>query len=78
MSGKGKVYSYVIIHRVISNSEYFKKMVPYAVVSVELEEGIRVYGLYVGEVSSLSVGKEVKFKPYSIPWGVIPAFESLA
>ena len=41
-SGKGKVYSYVVVHR--PSHPYYADKVPYPVVLVELEEGFRVVG----------------------------------
>ena len=41
-SGRGKVYSWVVVHR--PSHPYFADKVPYAVVLVEMEEGFRVVG----------------------------------
>jgi uncharacterized OB-fold protein len=61
---RGKVYTYTIINRVIGNSKDFEREVPYAVGSVELEEGVRVYGrLLAGSPSVISVGAQVVFEP---------------
>ena len=41
-TGKGKVYSWVVLHR--PSHPYFADKVPYPVVLVEMEEGFRVVG----------------------------------
>jgi uncharacterized OB-fold protein len=41
-SGRGKVYSWVIMHR--ASHPWFADRIPYAVVLVEMEEGFRVVG----------------------------------
>lgn len=42
VSGRGKVYSYVIIRQVVQNSPAFDEDLPYALATVELEEGARI------------------------------------
>jgi hypothetical protein len=46
MSGRGKVYSYTVYHRVYHPA--FKEKVPYVVAVVELEEGPRIISNIVG------------------------------
>lgn len=41
-SGKGKVYSWTVVHR--ASHPYYADKVPYPVVLVEMEEGFRVIG----------------------------------
>jgi uncharacterized protein len=45
-SGRGKVYSFSVVHR--APGPAFKADVPYAVLLVELEEGPRMISTYVG------------------------------
>ena len=45
-SGHGRIYSFVIYHRVYDPS--FAQDVPYAVAIIELDEGPRMYGNVVG------------------------------
>jgi len=42
VSGKGEVYTYIVAHRPFHPA--FADDVPYAVVTVELEEGVRIVG----------------------------------
>ena len=46
LSGKGKVYSFVIFHRVYN--EAFSKEVPYAVAIIHLDEGPRILSNVTG------------------------------
>jgi uncharacterized OB-fold protein len=46
VSGRGKVYSYVVFHRAYHPS--FKDDIPYAVACIELEEGARLLGNVTG------------------------------
>ncbi|PSN90125.1 hypothetical protein B9Q04_01660 [Candidatus Marsarchaeota G2 archaeon BE_D] len=63
-SKEGKVYTYTIINRVIGNSKEFEKELPYAVGSVELEGGIRVYArLLAANPSSIRIGCRVVLEP---------------
>lgn len=41
-SGRGKVYSWVVVHR--ASHPWFADRIPYAAVLVEMEEGFRVVG----------------------------------
>lgn len=45
-SGRGRIYSYVVYHRVYDPA--FAQDVPYAVAVIELEEGPRLYSNVVG------------------------------
>ena len=57
-SGKGKVYSWTVIHR--PSYPYFMDKVPYAVVLVEMEEGFRVIGKYGSQLDQLRDGLPVE------------------
>jgi uncharacterized OB-fold protein len=43
-SGKGTIYSFVVIRQVVENSPSWSKEIPFTVAEVDLEEGVRVYG----------------------------------
>lgn len=58
MEGKGKVYSYTIVH---SAQEGFKNIVPYVIAIVRLDEGPKVMGQVRGlEPGEISIGMPVK------------------
>ncbi|MFA8439174.1 Zn-ribbon domain-containing OB-fold protein [Pueribacillus sp. YX66] len=60
VSGKGKIYSYVIYHRSVHPG--FE--VPYEVILVELEEGIRIVSNMVDcGPEDISIGMPVEFVP---------------
>jgi uncharacterized OB-fold protein len=42
--GKGKVFSFVIIRQVVENLPSWSKEIPFVVVELDLDEGVRVYG----------------------------------
>lgn len=60
VSGKGRVYSYVIYHRSVHPG--FE--VPYEVILVELEEGVRIVSNMVDcDPEDVSIGMPVEFVP---------------
>ncbi|MFC5589742.1 Zn-ribbon domain-containing OB-fold protein [Sporosarcina soli] len=63
IEGKGKVYTFNVVHRAFF--PYYKEKVPYAIVIVELEDGIRMLGNTMGiNPNSISIGMpmEVAFE----------------
>ena len=61
VSGKGSIWSWCVFHR--SYFKGFETEMPYNVVLVELDEGIRIYSNLVGvKNSELYIGMRVK--PY--------------
>ena len=75
-SGKGKIYSYTAINRVINNSKVFEKNIPYTIAIIELSEGIRVYGLIKDcSPSKIRIGQEATFSPMIVQNLGLPAFE---
>ncbi len=57
--GKGKIYSYTVVHR--PPSAQFEEDAPYVVALIELEEGVRMMSNIVGiEPSAVCVGMEVE------------------
>jgi uncharacterized OB-fold protein len=58
-SGRGTVHSYTICHHAFHPG--FKRELPYAVLTVELEEGVRMVGPAVGiDAAALEVGLPVE------------------
>ena len=56
-SGNGKILSYTIIR---VPPEGFQSYTPYAVAIIELDEGTRLSGQVIGDVSKLGVGRRVR------------------
>ena len=58
LSGRGKVYSFTIVHEPMPD---FSLMKPYIMAMVEMEEGVRLTGQIVDcEPARLSIGMEVE------------------
>lgn len=58
-SGKGKLYSYSVLHR--AASPLFKDKVPYVLAIIELDEGIKIMSHLVGcDPEQVRVGMEVE------------------
>ena len=58
-SGRGKVYSYTVVHR--APSAQFQEDAPYVVALVELDEGVRMMSNIVGiEPSAARIGMDVE------------------
>ena len=59
VSGKGKIYSFTIVHAPAGPS--FKDETPYIVASIELEEGARIISnILTDDVENISIGDKVK------------------
>jgi uncharacterized OB-fold protein len=59
LSGRGELFSYIIIHR--GYHPYWAQRVPYNVAFIELEEGLRMFSNIVGTPNdALKVGQKVK------------------
>jgi uncharacterized OB-fold protein len=58
MSGRGTVYSWVIVHQ--SQHPAFNPDAPYNVVIVELAEGPRMHGTFVGSNDAIRIGLPVE------------------
>lgn len=62
-SGKGTVYSFVIIRQVVANSPAFQEDIPFVIAEVDLDEGPRVYGnLLDVKPEETQVGMRVRVK----------------
>ena len=78
LSGRGKVFSYVVFHQLYNRA--FEKDVPYNVALVQLDEGPRMYGNVVGVPNDdVKVGDMVEavFDPVT-PEVTIPRFKLAA
>ncbi|AKA48243.1 hypothetical protein IX51_03010 [uncultured archaeon] len=78
-SGEGTIYSLTSINRVIMNSKEFNDEVPYTIASIELKEGVRLYGRINNEGNKeASIGDKVKSVPVQVNQDVgLPTFELL-
>jgi uncharacterized OB-fold protein len=76
-SGKGRIYSYTIIHRVLANSPAFSKNAPYIIASIEMEEGFRLYGrIKHATPEEVKIGQSVVFESLTLDNSlVVPAFK---
>lgn len=76
-SGEGIIYSFTDINRVIMNSKEFNEEVPYTIASIELKEGVRLYGRIIGEEGRKpGIGDRVSSAPISVNDEVgLPAFK---
>lgn len=60
-SGKGSIYSFVVIRQVIDNSPAFQSDIPFVLAEVELEEGPRMYAPMVGcKPEDVRIGMKVE------------------
>lgn len=78
VSGRGRVFSVAIMHQ--ANHPWFAARAPYAVVVVELEEGVRMLSSLVGrEPGAIEIGMpvEVTFEDVS-PEISLPVFRPVA
>jgi uncharacterized OB-fold protein len=71
-SGLGYVYSWVVIRMALDPA--FAGEVPYGIVAVDLEEGPRVFGRFVGNEDLLAADLRVRFVPRETPDGATLAF----
>jgi len=70
VSGRGRVFSFTVVHR--APSEAFRAQVPYVVAIVELEEGVRLLANVVGcAPADVRVGMPVRavFEPVTADIG---------
>jgi uncharacterized OB-fold protein len=73
-SGKGTIYSWVIIH--LPFDPAFAGEVPYPILAVELEEGARLFGRYRGDVDAISAGLPVRAVIYYVGEQPMLGFEA--
>jgi len=72
VSGLGHLHSWVVSHNAAEST--FKGDVPYAVVAVELEEGPRVLGRWLGDLGGLRDCAPATLTPYRVGDIVLPGF----
>ena len=72
-SGKGKIYSFTLIKRVIMNSKEFESELPYLIASVELEDGVRIYGRL--KDNNARIGQQVSLDPLDTGDIGLPGFK---
>jgi uncharacterized protein len=63
-SGRGRVYSWVVIHTPLDPR--FADEVPYAILAVELEEGVRLFGRWKGTLDEIRAGVDVQAWIYRV------------
>ncbi len=63
-SGRGQVYSWVVIHTALDPR--FAGEVPYAILAVELEEGVRLFGRWKGTAGEIDAGQGVRAYIYRV------------
>ena len=61
-SGRGTIYSWVVVHRTLVAP--FTDQTPYAIVAVDLAEGARVFGRWLGREDELAASVTVTAAPY--------------
>ncbi len=78
-SGEGTIYSLTNINRVIMNSKEFNEEVPYTIASIELKEGVRLYGRIINSGGrEPSIGDKVSSSPTAVNDEVgLPTFRIL-
>lgn len=63
-TGRGQVYSWVVIHRALDPR--FAEDVPYTIVAVDLEEGARMFGRYSAGGRRPAPGERVQTMFYTV------------
>jgi uncharacterized OB-fold protein len=77
VSGRGRIYTWVVVHRALSPS--FQPDVPYTIALVELEEGARLFGRLFNPSGRLLVAEgPVKALFYEVSGRTLVGFEMLA
>jgi hypothetical protein len=70
-SGRGTIYSWVVVHRALD--PVFADDVPYTILTVDLDEGPRVFGRADEQVVP-AAGVPVRFTPYRVGDEVLMGF----
>jgi uncharacterized OB-fold protein len=74
-SGFGRVYSWVVTRTALDPT--LAGEIPYAVVAVDLAEGSRMLGRFLGDAELLEPGLEVVVAPYNSNGLTVPGFAPL-
>jgi uncharacterized OB-fold protein len=72
-SGRGKIYSWVVIYTPLDPR--FADEVPYAILAVELEEGVRLFGRWRGTLEDIRSGADVQAWIYRVQGSPLLGFE---
>ena len=72
-SGHGRVYSWVVAYTPFDMT--FAEEVPYAILAVELDEGVRVFGRYSGPAEEIQADLEVRARIYRVEDTPLLGFE---
>lgn len=70
----GRVYSWVVAHRPFDPE--WAKDVPYAIVAVDMSDGVRLTGRYLGDPADLIDGLPVVAQPYESHGPVLLGFSA--
>lgn len=73
-TGRGTIYSWVVCH--LAFDPRFAEEVPYAILAVQLEEGIRLYGRWKGELDAIRADLPVKALIYRVEGHPLLGWES--
>jgi uncharacterized OB-fold protein len=71
-AGRGTIESFTIVHRAPIPS--FQDKVPYAIVSVKMEEGVRMIANLLGDIEDVRIGEPVKVAFSFVEQQTIPQF----
>lgn len=72
-SGQGRIYSWVVAHTAFDPR--FADEVPYPIVAVELQEGVRLFGRYRGSDDGIRAGAQVCAFVYRVEGTPLLGFE---
>jgi uncharacterized protein len=70
-TGAGAVYSWIVVHRSLDPA--FADQVPYTIVTVDLDDGVRMFGRLCGN-GGVRAGDRVRLVAVATSEGVLPAF----
>lgn len=70
----GRVYSWVVVHRAFGAE--WAHDVPYAIVAVDMIDGVRLTGRYLGDPAELVDGSRVVAQPYDAHGPVLLGFSA--
>ena len=73
-SGRGKIYSWVVCH--LPFDPRFAEEVPYAILAVELEEGVRLFGRWKGDLEAIQADLPVKALIYRVEGHALLGWEA--
>jgi uncharacterized OB-fold protein len=72
-SGHGRIYSWVVAHTPFDPR--FASEVPYPILAVELDEGVRLFGRYRGPADAIRADAEVRAFVYQVEGTPLLGFE---